>query len=174
MPILRGPRVVLRSLQREDRDRLRAIMAEPTVAPWFGFGGPDVAVDSWLDADQWTRQLAILVDGAVVGSIQYSEEQDPDYPHASIDLFLDTAHQGRGFGTEAIRVVARHLFEERGHHRLIIDPSAANERAIRAYTSVGFRPVGVMRRYERGPDGTFHDGLLMDMLADELIDAGPA
>jgi aminoglycoside 6'-N-acetyltransferase len=65
-------------------------------------------------------------------------------------------------------VVARWLFEERGHHRLTIDPSAANERAIRAYTAIGFKPVGVMRRYERGPDGTFHDGLLMDLLRDEL------
>jgi aminoglycoside 6'-N-acetyltransferase len=27
----------------------------------------------------------------------------------------------------------------------------------------------VMRNYERGLDGTWHDGLLMDLLADELI-----
>jgi aminoglycoside 6'-N-acetyltransferase len=33
---------------------------------------------------------------------------------------------------------------------------------------VGFRPIGVMREYERGRDGTFHDGLLMDMLRGEL------
>jgi aminoglycoside 6'-N-acetyltransferase len=33
---------------------------------------------------------------------------------------------------------------------------------------VGFRPVGIMRQYERGTDGTFHDGLLMDLLRDEL------
>jgi len=51
------------------------------------------------------------------------------------------------------------------------DPVAAIERAIRAYASVGFRPVGVMRQYERGPDGRFHDGLLMDLLRGEL--AGP-
>jgi len=25
-----------------------------------------------------------------------------------------------------------------------------------------------MRQYERGPDGTFHDGLLMDLLRGEL------
>ena len=31
------------------------------------------------------------------------------------------------------------------------------------------RPVGVMRQYERGGDGQFHDGLLMDLLRDELI-----
>ena len=51
-----------------------------------------------------------------------------------------------------------------------IDPAAANERAIRAYERVGFRRVGVMRAYERGPDGTWHDGLLMDLLRDELLD----
>ena len=33
---------------------------------------------------------------------------------------------------------------------------------------VGFKPVGIMRSYERGMDGTFHDGLLMDLLAHEL------
>ena len=32
----------------------------------------------------------------------------------------------------------------------------------------GFQRVGVMRAYERGPDGTFHDGLLLDLLRDEL------
>jgi aminoglycoside 6'-N-acetyltransferase len=28
----------------------------------------------------------------------------------------------------------------------------------------------VMRRYERGSDGTWHDGLLMDLLAEEFVD----
>jgi aminoglycoside 6'-N-acetyltransferase len=92
---------------------------------------------------------------------------DPDYRHASIDLFLATAVHGRGYGTDALRTLARYLFEERGHHRLTIDPAAANERAIRAYRAVGFRPVGLMRDYERGPDGTWHDSLLMDLLAGE-------
>ena len=104
----------------------------------------------------------------MVGSIQFAEEDDGDYRSAGIDLFLATDAQGHGLGPDAIRTVARYLFEERGHHRLTIDPSAANERAISAYTRVGFRPVGVMRKYERGPDGTWHDGLLMDLLADEL------
>ena len=41
--------------------------------------------------------------------------------------------------------------------------------AIRCYGKVGFRPVGVMRAYERGADDRWHDGLLMDLLADELL-----
>jgi len=57
---------------------------------------------------------------------------------------------------------------QRGHHRLTIDPSADNARAIASYSKVGFKSIGVMRQYERQADGTWHDGLLMDLLHDEL------
>jgi aminoglycoside 6'-N-acetyltransferase len=50
----------------------------------------------------------------------------------------------------------------------VIDPAADNLPAIRAYEKVGFQRVGIMRAYERGADGTFHDCLLMDLLADDL------
>ena len=110
----------------------------------------------------------IVQDGAVVGSMQVEEELDPDYQVASIDLFLATEAQGRGIGPDAIRTISRYLIDVRGHHRLTIDPNVANERAIRAYTKVGFKPVGVMRAYERNADGAWHDNLLMDLLAGEL------
>jgi hypothetical protein len=52
---------------------------------------------------------------------------------------------------------------------LTIDiPARPTSKAIRCYQKVGFRPVGVMRRYERSADGRFHDGLLMDLIRDEL------
>lgn len=166
---LTGERVRLRPVRADDRDRLRAILAEPSVARWWGPGTPDDAVDGWLEDDPDGVIFAIEVAGEVIGSIQYGEEADPDYRSAGLDLFLDTAHQGQGLGTDAIRTVARYLFEERGHRRLTIDPSAANERAIATYRRVGFRPVGIMRSYERGPDGTFHDSLLLDLLRGELL-----
>ena len=170
-PTLHGRRVVLRPVADADIDALRTILDEPGVARWWGPRRPgvDVALD-WLDSDEDTVVFAIELDGTVIGSIQFAEEADLDYRHAGIDLFLTAAAQGQGLGPDAIRTVARYLFEVRGHHRLTIDPSAANERAIRAYGSVGFRPVGVMRDYERGPDGTFHDGLLMDLLRTEFVD----
>ena len=41
--------------------------------------------------------------------------------------------------------------------------------AIRCYAAFEFRPVGRMRHYERDShSGGWHDGLLMDLLADEL------
>ena len=54
---------------------------------------------------------------------------------------------------------------------IFLDPAADNAPAIACYSAVGFRPVGIMRRCERGPDTTFHDGVLMDLLADELVRA---
>jgi len=77
----------------------------------------------------------------------------------------------RGLGTEAVRRIVRHLIDDRGHHRITIDPAAANIAAIRAYQKVGFRPVGIMRRAERDADGRgWHDSLLMELLADDDAD----
>jgi aminoglycoside 6'-N-acetyltransferase len=165
---LAGKHIRLRPLRADDRGRLRDILAEPGVARWWGAPNAEAAVDEWLEPDGESVGFAIEVDGEVAGSIQYAEENEPEYRHAGVDLFITAAHQGRGLGPDAIRTLARYLFEVRGHHRLTIDPAAGNERAIRAYRRVGFQPVGIMRRYERGPDGTWHDGLLMDLLADEL------
>ena len=168
-PLLRGERVVLRPVRDDDVAALRAILLDPSVARWWGAPreGVDVA-DDWLAVDPETTQWTIEVDGRVAGSLQASEEEDPDYRHAGLDLFLGPDFQGRGLGRDAIRTAARWLFDERDHHRLTIDPSAANARAIAAYQAVGFRPIGIQRAYERGPDGTFHDGLLLDLLRDEL------
>jgi aminoglycoside 6'-N-acetyltransferase len=114
-------------------------------------------------------QFVVEVGASVAGLVQYSEEMDPMYLHAGIDIFLDPAVQRRGLGREAVRTLARYLFSVRGHHRIVIDPAAQNHQAISAYAAVGFRTVGVMREYERNPDGTgWHDGLLMELLVSEL------
>ena len=51
---------------------------------------------------------------------------------------------------------------------ITIDPAAHNTAAIRAYEKVGFQPIGIARQAERGPDGTWHDALMMDMLQADL------
>ncbi len=98
----------------------------------------------------------------------FTEELDPYYKSAGLDITLATTYLGQGLGPDALRAVARYLFTERGHHRLIVDPAAINMRAIAAYAKIGFRPVGVLRSYELGPGGVWRDALLMDMLEGEL------
>jgi aminoglycoside 6'-N-acetyltransferase len=179
---LTGEKVLLRPVRPGEEEILTRILATPEVAPWW----------SMPDAEELAGMMAIVVghagvsaaevgsaaeargegenrDDAVVGAIEFDEENTPDYRHAGIDIFLDPGYHGRGLGADAVRTLARWLIEERGHHRLTIDPAAANIAAIRCYAKVGFRPVGVMRQYERAPQtGLWRDGLLMDLLATEL------
>jgi aminoglycoside 6'-N-acetyltransferase len=162
--ILRGAKVTLRPAAAHDIPALVAIRTTVEVRRWWG-EEDDFAAAVTSDLP---RTYAIEHGGRVVGAIQWYEEDDPMYRHAGIDIYLDPATAGLGLGTDAVRTLARHLVDDLGHHRLVIDPAADNAAAIRAYEKVGFRPVGVMRAYERGADGTFHDGLLMDLLADEL------
>ncbi|MGN9776564.1 GNAT family N-acetyltransferase [Micromonospora sp. H33] len=168
--MLRGRAVTLRPATAADVPALAAIRAHPEVRRWWR-GDDDLAAAVRADlADDDLTVYAVEHDGHVVGAIQWYAEDDPDYRHASMDIFLDPSVRGAGLGGDAIRTLARHLIDEHGHHRFTIDPAAANSAAIRAYAKVGFRPVGVLRRYERGEDGRWHDALLMDLLADELAD----
>ncbi|MEU0155600.1 GNAT family N-acetyltransferase [Micromonospora fulviviridis] len=168
--MLRGRAVTLRPATDADVPALAAIRATPEVRRWWR-GDDDLAEAVRADlADEDSTVYAIEHDGRLLGAIQWYAETDPDYRNASLDIFLDPAVRGAGLGGDAIRTLARHLADEYGHHRFTIDPAAANTAAIRAYAKVGFRPVGTMRRYERGADGRWHDALLMDLLADEIPD----
>lgn len=164
--VLTGELVILRRATEADLARLLEILTEPEVAQRWGSYDQDRLRSEILESDEVV--FTVEAEGRTVGLIQYGEELEPDYRHASIDIFLSSQSQGRGLGTDAVRTLARHLVHDRGHHRLIIDPAADNAAAIACYKKVGFKPVGIMRNYERGPDGTWHDSLLMDLLAEDL------
>jgi aminoglycoside 6'-N-acetyltransferase len=166
MEQIHGQRVVLVAVTAEHVPELRRILATPEVrARW----GDEDASPQWPFDDDSATRFAVMLDATVRGMIQYGEELMPDYRHAWIDIFVDPAVHGQGIGRDALTTLARYLFQVRGHHRLTIDPAADNAAAIRSYTAVGFKPVGIMRRYERDMDGNgWHDCLLMDLLAEEL------
>jgi aminoglycoside 6'-N-acetyltransferase len=157
-------RVDLRPLSPGDEAELLRIHRTPEVRHWW-----DEPADGFPWDEPESTRFTIEVDGRVAGLIQYWEETEPKYRHAGIDLFLDPSLHGQGIGSEALRQVVRTLIEERGHHRITIDPATDNAAAIRSYEKVGFKPVGVMRQHERDTDGEgWHDSLLMELLAAEF------
>jgi len=161
--VLTTERAVLRPIEERDLGAVLAVLRTPEIARWWGTPSED---DVWGDpsVDTWVVEAG----GELAGVVQAHEVLAPDYRSAGMDIALAARFQDRGLGPEVLRALARHLIDDRGHHRLTIDPRVANARAIAAYAKLGFRPVGVMRRYERSPDGVWHDGLLMDLLAEEL------
>ena len=166
--VLEGAHVVLRPAHDDDLDPLAAILAEPEVAPWWPrYDRAKVEEDARHEEDGYTFYV-IEVDGEVAGLLHVHEETDPEYRQAAFDIAVGTRWHGQGVAVDALRTICRHLIDHGGHHHLTIDPAAHNVRAIRCYEKVGFRPVGILRQNEMGPDGTFHDALFMDMLASEL------
>jgi aminoglycoside 6'-N-acetyltransferase len=167
LPILHGPRATLRPPRPGELDELAVTLAaDPEASAWWSKDAD--TMQRWL-ADPEYRVLVVEEGGRTAGIIAYSEIADPDYHSAGMDIALLSCCVGRGLGTESLRLLGAWLIDERGHHRLTIDPAVANVRAIHVYEKVGFRPIGVAREYERGPDGVWHDNLLMDALASELV-----
>ena len=131
--------MTLRPLEAGDTETLLSIHLTPEVSRWWG--QPD---DGFPMTDEPTAvRFTILIDGRVAGMLQYTEEPEPDYRYAEVDIFLDPAERGRGAGTDAMRVIVRHLTEDLGHHRVIISTAVENVAALRSYEKAGFRRIGV-------------------------------
>jgi aminoglycoside 6'-N-acetyltransferase len=165
LPTLKGESVTLRPLADDDLEPLAAIINEPSSARWWGEAEEPERLRENLrmDGDAWSIEL----DGELIGWLGFVEETEPEYRAVSFDITIAERVQGRGLGPDALRAAIRWFADERGHHRFTIDPNVANERAIKAYAAVGFKPVGVLRRAEL-VDGEWTDGLLMDLLIEEL------
>lgn len=79
----------------------------------------------------------------------------------------DSQKLGKGFGSEAIRLLLHHAFTELDLHRIGIRVLAYNERAIRAYEKRGFIVEG-RERETAFVDGVWQDDLMMGILSREL------
>ncbi|HEX2232250.1 MAG TPA: GNAT family protein [Thermoleophilaceae bacterium] len=161
MSELRGERVVLRPTGPADADPLRAIRLAPEVMARWGTVEDDFPLGDEPEATRYT----IYVEDEPAGMIQYAEENEPDYRHAEIDIFLDPRFHNRGLGPDAMKALIRHLMGERGHHRVILSVDVDNAQGIRAYEKTGFRRVGRMRLAGRVP-GTaeWRDEYLMELV----------
>ncbi|MET7952186.1 GNAT family protein [Micromonospora sp. NPDC005324] len=164
--VLRGRQVTLEPISELHAGVVRRILRTPEV--WHRWGDDNIDATWPLEETDEVR-YAVQESGVTVGLIQYGEELDPKYRHANVDIFLDPKVHGRGLGRDAITTLVNHLLGARRHHRIVIDPAADNEAAIRCYAAVGFQPVGRMRKYERDASGqAWHDGILMELIDQDV------
>ena len=133
--------VRLRVTNESDRDALIAIRRTPEVLARWRDGDLDDEFSKDLNDEETTQFTILDVDTAeVLGLVQFYEEEEPDYRHGAIDVFVSPAHHRQGIATAALSLVIQHAFETLGHHRITIDPSADNAAAIGCYAGLGFKP----------------------------------
>ncbi len=77
---------------------------------------------------------------------------------------------GRGYGTEAARLMVWHGFHTLNLNRISLNVYDFNVRGIRAYEKAGFQKEGVLRQAMYA-EGTYHDILVMGILREEWEEA---
>lgn len=88
-------------------------------------------------------------------------------PEFEVGYFVDAAHEGQGYVSEALRAVLRWLFDDLQAHRVSLRCSDTNLRSARVAERCGFTLEGHLRETRRAADGTFSGDYLFGLLRSE-------
>ena len=118
------------------------------------------------------RFAMVLLDGDIcIGHISLHDINHLNR-HAFIGIFIgEEEHRGKGYGTEAIRLVLEYGFKTMNLHSILLSVVADNAAAIACYKNVGFRESGRWREY-KFMDGKYIDVIYMDILEREFGGTG--
>ncbi len=169
-PVLEGSAVRLEPLTEAVFEPYWAALQDPEVNRLTGTHTTfDAAsVEDWLrtrrehhDRVDWA--IMRCEDGAFLGEAVIND-LDVDNESASFRLWLaGPGIFGRGYGTEATRLVVKYALNEIGLHRLSLEVFDHNPRARRVYEKCGFVVEGRLRDALLW-NGQRHDSLIMAVL----------
>lgn len=173
--MLRGEKVVLRALTREDLQRRWEFDNDPAFHlfihddPWEPLGLERATAHfeaSLGTAERDGPQFAIEADGKYIGHcLLYGFDHTAHTCSLGIGIG-DTAYQGHGYGREALRLLLDYAFRLRNMYKVSLTVSGDNERAIRAYRALGFVEEGRLREQAWG-NGAYLDLVCMGLLRSE-------
>jgi RimJ/RimL family protein N-acetyltransferase len=109
----------------------------------------------------------VKLDGAVelIGQISLAGLR-PKSRCATLGIALGREFLGRGYGSDAMRVIVDYGFRELGLHRIQLGVVPFNPAGIRAYQKAGFTEEGRLRESVLH-DGRWYDEILMAILDHE-------
>jgi RimJ/RimL family protein N-acetyltransferase len=170
--LLAGERVRLRgvredevaTLARWEMDAGRSVTLVDRVAPQSEAAAKEM-IAKWSANEGDTLGFAIetLAGRAVlVGHVSVFNIRAKNR-NATIGIAIGREHIGRGYGTDAMRVIVGYGFRELGLHRIALSVAEFNQAGIRAYEKAGFTVEG-RRRESVLHDGRWYDNVLMSIL----------
>lgn len=116
------------------------------------------------NADEVTFAIE-TIDGVLIGSVGLHVQKKDHHARFGI-LIGHKDYWGKGYGTEASRLIIMYGFSRRRLHRIYLQVYSYNTRAIALYKKLGFREEGVGRDHIRY-DGRYYDEVHMGLLHDE-------
>jgi [ribosomal protein S5]-alanine N-acetyltransferase len=175
LPNLRGSRVLLRWLTRDDVDALLEIFGDESVVRFTSIPrlrDRSDALRFHAEIESFFRQrtlfqwgLARVEDARLLGTCSLSDIHW-EHQRAEVGFALGREHWGRGFMGEALPLLVRHAFEDLGFNRLEADVDPRNAASLHLLEKLGFRREGYLRqRYFQL--GERQDSVLLGLLAEE-------
>lgn len=173
--MLRGEKVLLRAIAREDLSRQNEFNNDLEFEILGGGDPPEPQSLERLQA-RFAEDLAkgqrdgpsfaIEADGLYIGDCGLFHI---DEAARTCELGIgigDERYRGRGYGHDALRLLLDYAFRIRNFHRVWLSVNGDNERAIRAYRAVGFVEEGRLRQHAWS-NGRYIDLVCMGVLRDE-------
>ncbi|MEG0069172.1 GNAT family N-acetyltransferase [Cetobacterium sp.] len=84
-----------------------------------------------------------------------------------IGIWLGKKYHGKGFGSDALRVLCNFIFQEMNIHKIKLHYFEFNESGKRCYEAIGFKEEGRNRK-ELYRHGKYYDTINMGLFKDEL------
>jgi len=167
--MLKGERVTLRAIEREDIPRFLRWLNDPEVTRYLTISMPlsREEEERWFEQQLGDRNRKVLAieteSGEHIGNISL-EDIDWKNRRATLGIVIGEKERwGQGYGTDAIRTLLRFAFEELNLNRVQLDVFDFNERARRCYRRCGFREEGILRQAHYA-EGRYHDVVRMAIL----------
>ncbi len=160
---LAGERITLRRFRPDDLPAFVAYRSDPAVARYQSWDAPypeqdgrkligDLLAQHPDTPGDWYQYAAALRStGELIGDVGVGTDAD-DARLTEIGYTIATAHQGHGYGKEAVRLVLRYLFAERGKHRVHARCDPRNVASVKLLESLGLRREGHLRESFREHD----------------------
>lgn len=84
-----------------------------------------------------------------------------------VGIFIgDKNYWNKGYGTDAMRILIRFIFEQMNINKIKLNVYEFNPRAVRCYEKCGFKKEGTLRQ-EIFRDGKYYDQYIMSILREE-------
>jgi len=160
-----GTRVLLRVLDKDDRDRLQAMFAlvgdDDAEAMRDNVKDPAV-IQKWIDELDYGRviPLVAVVNDEIVGDATLRLGQGPYRHKAEVRVFLSKPYRQRGLGTAMLKSVID-IAKRMELHLLTVEVIADRTPVIRAFRGLGFQMQTTLPDYFMMPDGETLDVALM-------------
>jgi len=171
--MIKGDRLTLRAIERDDLPRYVAWLNDPEVRHHLSIYLPISSQDEadWYEfqrKDPAILNFAIIInEGNVhIGSIGFLHLNHRKQ-NAELGIVIGEKTQwNKGYGGEAIGMLLDFGFNELNLHRIYLRVDASNIRGIRCYQRCGFMEEGRLRNtiYQQGH---FEDQLIMSILRPE-------